>query len=341
MPVFYQKEKNGTIRCLVCPHRCLIANKKRGICGIRKNDNGELKLLTYGQAVGIHLDPIEKKPLFHFLPGKTALSFGTLGCNFRCDFCQNWTQSQIVKGPEMTERIISRYSESYSPQKIVDLALELKSPIIAYTYNEPIIFIEYALETMRLAHKAGLKNVWVSNGFINPKPRQALLGLLDGINVDLKSFSDNFYQKICGGRLAPVLESIRWFWGKKIWTEVTTLIVPGENDSEKEMEKIARFLKGLSPNIPWHITAFHPDYKMLDRPKTSAQSLVTAWEIGKKTGLNFVYLGNIIDQEHTATYCPQCGQILIKRGLLKTEITDNFNQGLCRRCGYQIPGVWQ
>jgi len=341
MSVFYQKEDKETIRCLVCPHRCLIANGKRGICGVRKNDNGKIKLLTYGKAAGMNLDPIEKKPLFHFLPGSYALSFGTLGCNFRCDFCQNWTQSQIVKGPGMTKRIINRYSKNYDPQEIVNLAIKLKSPTVAYTYNEPIICIEYALETMKLAKKANLKNIWVSNGFINPKPRKTLLGLLDGINVDLKSFDNNFYQKICGGKIKPVLESIKWFWENKIWIEVTTLIIPGENDSEKELKQIAQFLKDISPDIPWHLTAFHPDYRMLDKPATPSSKLISGWEIGKKAGLNFVYIGNVVDEKHSSTYCPKCHKLLIRRGPVKTEITSNFENGRCKNCNYKIPGVWQ
>ncbi len=346
MKSFFKLEKEGVIRCLACPHHCLLAEGQRGICGVRINQNGELRLLVWGKAVGMHPDPIEKKPLFHFLPGTKALSFGTLGCNFACRFCQNWFQSQApkkIRNLGKTDQVldlINQVSQDYQPEAIVALAQELGCPTIAYTYNEPVIFLEYALATMKLAKKKGLRNIWVSNGFISREAFEAIKDYLDGINIDLKSFHPDFYRRLCSARLEPVLENIARFWQNKIWIEVTTLIIPGENDSAEELEKIARFLFQISPDLPWHVTAFHPDYQMLDKPVTPREKLIEAWRIGKRLGLNYVYLGNIIDQEHSSTYCPNCRQLLISRdGYQLIEIV-GLNQGQCRFCGQKIAGVW-
>lgn len=281
------------IYCSACCHHCAITPGKVGLCGVRKNVNGRIKLLVYGKAVGMHLDPIEKKPLYHFLPGSKVLSFGTLGCNLGCDFCQNWFQSQSAKETKNIENLINQTSEDFSPEKIVNLALKLKSPAIAYTYNEPTVFFEYALDTMILAQKQGLKNIWVTNGYMSQKTRKLILPYLDAANIDLKSFNPRFYQKICKAKLEPVLENIRWFFEKRVWIELTTLIIPGENDSLKEFKAIANFIKDISPEIPWHISAFYPNYKMTDKLPTPKEKIYKAAAIGKQAGLKFVYPGNI------------------------------------------------
>lgn len=343
MRIFFKKEKGRAIRCLACSHHCLIADDQRGICGVRLNRDGQLELVTWGKAVGMHLDPIEKKPLFHFLPGTKALSFGTLGCNFSCRFCQNWSQSQSPKEAQKDElfQLVDQLSDDYSPEEIVALAQKLDCPTIAYTYNEPVVFLEYALTTMKLARRKGLKNVWVSNGFISQEAFEVIKDYLDGINIDLKSFNPDFYRRLCSARLEPVLENIARFWRNKIWVEVTTLIIPGENDSPEELEKIAHFLFQISPGLPWHVTAFHPDYQMLDKPVTPKEKLFEAWKIGKKAGLHYVYVGNIVDQEHSSTYCPSCGRLLIRRdGYQLAEIV-GLKQGGCQFCQQKITGVWQ
>ena len=338
---FFERAHDNTIRCLACNHYCLIASAKTGLCGVRKNENGKLKLLVENLAVGLHLDPIEKKPLFHFLPGQTALSFGTLGCNFSCAFCQNWEQSQIIK--TSTKNLITEFSREISPEEIVNLALKMKTPAIAYTYNEPTVFVEYALKTMILAKKNGLKNVWVSNGFISKETRSTILPYLDAINIDLKSFSEDFYQKVCGGKLKPVLENIKWFWKNKVWTEITSLLIPGQNDSEKELTQTAIFLKTVSKNIPWHLSAFTPNYKMIDTPPTPLVTLLKAYEIGKKEGLNFIYVGNVSTHyQFFSTFCPHCNELLLRRpNHIDTEITENFKNSKCLNCGEKIAGVWK
>jgi len=343
MKPFFEKEKRGIIRCLVCSHYCLIADGRRGICGVRLNRDGRLELMVWGKAAGMHSDPIEKKPLFHFLPGVKALSFGTLGCNFGCRFCQNWFQSQSPKKIENKElfQLIDQLSENYSPEELVALAEKWHCPTIAYTYNEPTIFLEYALATMKLAKKKGLKNIWVSNGFISQETFKAIKNYLDGINIDLKSFDSDFYRRLCSARLEPVLENIARFWRNKIWVEVTTLIIPGENDSPEELEKIAHFLFQISPDLPWHVTAFHPDYQLLDKPATPRKKLIETWQIGKKAGLNYVYLGNIIDQEHSSTCCPNCSRLLIRRDGYNLVKMIGLRDGECQFCHQKIAGVWR
>ncbi|MEW5897055.1 MAG: AmmeMemoRadiSam system radical SAM enzyme, partial [Nanoarchaeota archaeon] len=292
----FKKEKNK-IRCLACSHKCLIPEGKRGICGVRENINGELQLLVYGKVAAVHVDPIEKKPLYHFLPGTEIYSLGTVGCNFRCSFCQNWQISQ--------ERKI--IGEDLPPKKIKEEAGSL--PSIAYTYTEPAIFFEYAYDTAKLLKNK--KHVFVSNGYFSDEAIEKM-GFVDAINIDLKSFSDEFYKK-CGARLEPVLKNIKKIYEKGIWLELTTLLIPGENDSETEIRNIARFIASINKEIPWHISAFHPEYKMLDKKSTSFQDLLKADKIAKEEGLSYVYLGNVRSIEHNSTYCPKCRQLVIKR----------------------------
>jgi pyruvate formate lyase activating enzyme len=339
----YQKLPKKMVRCQACSWHCQLAPGKTGICGVRQNLNGDLYLLVYGQALGMQADPMEKKPLFHFLPGQSVLSFGTFGCDFDCQFCQNWEQSQSTKKipPQDQVQFINQYSQEFSPQEIVNLAQKQHLPAIAYTYNEPAVFFEYALDTMKLAKKAGLKNVFVSNGFESEQTFKQLKGYLDAINIDLKSFQPEFYQRICKAKLEPVLANIKKFFHAGIWVEITTLIIDGHNDSSQELNKIARFIRSVSPNIPWHVTACHPDYQMLDIKPTPARTLFKAYDIGKKCGLNFVYVGNILDTKHSATYCPYCQAELVSRSWHQTKIIKlDLKTGKCKSCHKKIPGVW-
>lgn len=307
--ILFKKLANNCVRCTACNHYCKIPQNKTGICGVRKNIKGMLYLLVYGRAIAINIDPIEKKPLYHFVPGTEILSFGTVGCNFKCDFCQNWDISQKIKelksrrfrnaGVPIKASVVSSTKEEFDwgqdwpPNKIVKFAKENKIPSIAYTYNEPAIFFEYAYDTAKLAKKAGLKNVYVSNGYESREARQKIAPYLDAINIDLKSYDQKFYQKYCGGQLEPVLENIVQFYKLGIHIEITTLIIQGKNDSKTNLTKIAKFIASLDKKIPWHISRFFPAYKMLDVKITPESTLENAREIGKAAGLEYVYIGNI------------------------------------------------
>jgi pyruvate formate lyase activating enzyme len=255
-----KKFKGDTVECLACSHGCKIQPDKTGICGVRKNIDGKLKLLVYGRASAINVDPIEKKPLFHFLPGTDIFSIGTVGCNFRCAFCQNWDLSQFHKSNDTTA--IEKAGKKLMPEEIVDYCLANNIPSVAYTYNEPAIFFEYAYDTAKLAHEKGLKNVYVSNGFENRKALEKIRPYLDAINTDLKAWNPEFYLKICGGRIEPVKKNIKWIWEQGIWEEVTTLIVTNQNDSEDDLKSIADFLVNISPDLPWHISTLRPLKKL-------------------------------------------------------------------------------
>lgn len=278
----YKKERDK-VRCLVCAHKCLIDEGSVGICGVRKNIKGELFLLVYGRVVSMNADPIEKKPLFCFLPGSKAFSIGTIGCNFKCGFCQNFEISQLseIAGHEM------------SPEEIVERALKTGCKSIAYTYNEPAIFIEFVKDTAILAKKKGLKNILVTNGYLSEECFDFISEYIDAMNIDLKSFSDSFYRKICKARLQPVLDTIARAYKKGIHIELTTLLIPGENDSDEELRKIAEFIARVDKNIPWHISRFFPMYKMAGKKATPLESLRKAEKIGKEAGLRYVYVGNI------------------------------------------------
>ncbi len=338
----FKKLDHNWIQCLACHWYCRIPPGKIGICGVRENLNGKLNLMVENQAVGLHPDPVEKKPLYHFLPGSKALSFGTLGCNFACDFCQNWFQSQSPKRKTRKEvlRLISQYSENISPKQIVKLAQDLNCLSIAYTYNEPAVFIEYALATMAEAKKAGLKNVFVTNGFESKESFELAKDYLDAANIDLKSFKPDFYQKICHAKIEPVLENIKRYFQAGVWIELTTLVIPGLNDSVFELEQIAKFIAGISQDIPWHTTAFHPDFKMLDKKPTGLAKLKQAWQIGKKAGLKYVYTGNVFDPQHSATFCPSCGKLLISRNEFFVANVVGIKEGKCQYCQAKIAGVW-
>lgn len=324
----YKKLKDKKVRCNLCNHRCLISPGKRGICFVRENKNGSLYSLVYGLALAANIDPIEKKPLYHFQPGTESFSIATAGCNFRCEFCQNWNISQITKGPG--GQIIGK---KLLPEEVVKRAKRTGCASIAYTYTEPTIFFEYAQDTAKLAKKEGITNVFVTNGYQTPETIKEMAKFVDAANIDLKSFSEKFYQKVCGARLAPVLESIKLMHKSGIWIEVTTLVVPKQNDSKKELTQIAQFIAKIDKNIPWHISRFHPDYKMLDSYPTPIETLEMAYEIGKKAGLKYVYLGNIITEDKENTYCPKCENLAIRRVGYSTEILGVDKKGKCAKCG--------
>lgn len=279
------KKENGKIRCSACSQRCLISEGKTGICGVRKNIKNKLYLLVYGRVASMNIDPIEKKPLYNFLPNTYSFSIGTIGCNFRCDFCQNFEISQIGKEGTI-------FGEKITPKEIVKKAIQAKCKSISYTYNEPAIFIEFVKDIAKIAKEKNLKNVLVTNGFFTKESFNYISDYIDAMNIDLKSFNDKFYKKICGARLEPVLETIKMAYEKGIHIELTTLVIPGENDSEKEFEKIAKFITSVDKNIPWHISRFFPMYKMLGEEITPISTLKKAEKIGKKY-LSYVYIGNI------------------------------------------------
>lgn len=346
----FEKLKNNIVRCTACAHYCQIMPGRTGICGVRLNKAGELYLLVYGKAAAANLDPIEKKPLFHFLPGTEIFSIGTVGCNFGCDFCQNWDLSQSSKIAQQKikdskERILQlgklvEYGQNLPPQKIVEYCVKNSIPSIAYTYNEPVIFFEYIYDTAKLAHEKGIKNVFVSNGYESKEAMEMIHPYLDAINIDLKSFNEKFYQKTCKAHLEPVLENIKRVIKMKIWLEVTTLVVPDENDTDQELRSIAKFIADVNKGIPWHVTAFHPQYKMDDKPSTTPESLQRAYAIGKKAGLKYIYTGNVFDLEHQSTYCPKCGQLLIGRDW-HTITESRIKDDKCPNCNTKIEGVWK
>ncbi|MFH1854558.1 MAG: AmmeMemoRadiSam system radical SAM enzyme [Candidatus Omnitrophota bacterium] len=287
--MFYESLSGERVRCSLCAHRCEIVPGKFGICGVRKNQDGKLYTHVYGEVIASHVDPIEKKPLYHFLPGSLSYSIATIGCNFKCSFCQNWEISQLSKRGED----VSGYE--LKPEEVVSEAKKNKCKSISYTYTEPTIFFEYAYDTAKLAKEAGLANIFVTNGYMTEKPLETIKPYLDAANIDLKSFSEDFYQKMCGAHLEPVLNSIKTMKRLGIWVEITTLVVTGKNDKEEEFKDIAEFIRSVDPEMPWHISRFHPDFKYLEAEPTPAETLKMAKEIGMKAGLKYIHLGNVIE----------------------------------------------
>lgn len=327
----YKKLADKTTRCLNCAHNCLVSPGKRGICGVRENIDGKLYALNYGKAIACHIDPIEKKPFFHFLPGSYSLSIATVGCNFSCKNCQNWDISQ---GSKPDKPILG---EDLPPEEIVKLALKNKLPSISYTYTEPAVFSEYALETMKLAKKKGLKNNWVTNGFWSEELFNLIWPYLDAANVDIKSFSDDFYKENCGGRLQPVLDTLKRLKAKKIWVEITTLVIPTLSDSEKMFKDIAKFIKEeLDSETPWHITQFSGaiSWKLQHLPETPVETLEMGWKIGKEAGLKYVYIGNVPGLPMEDTFCPKCGALCIDRTNYLVHRHDK--NGKCPKCGEKL-----
>ena len=330
--LFYEN-LDGKIRCHLCNHHCVIKEGKRGICGVRENRAGKLYSLVYGKSVAADSDPIEKKPFFNFYPGTTAYSIATVGCNFHCLNCQNWEISQMSKGKE--GKIIGK---ELLPEDIAAKAKEAGCKSIAYTYTEPTIFFEYAYDTAKLAHEEGIKNVFVTNGYTSSEAIKEIAPFLDAANVDLKGFSEDLYHKLCGAKLQPILDNIRLYKELGVWVEVTTLIIPGYSDDEHQLEEIAGFIKGVGEDIPWHVTAFYPAFKLLDIPPTPAKSLKMARDIGLKAGLRYVYEGNIPGEGGENTYCYSCGELLIKR--YGFDIMDNtLTGGKCPKCKTGIDGI--
>lgn len=331
--LLYEKLEDKLVHCYLCAHSCRIAEQKFGFCGVRQNINGILYTHVYAQPCAMHVDPIEKKPLYHFLPGSSAFSIATIGCNFRCGFCQNWeiSQARIKDGVRLNDAEVL-------PEEIVGVALENNCRSISYTYTEPTIFFEYAYETAKLAKAKGLYNNFVTNGYMSREALTMIKPYLDAANVDLKFFKDSSYRKICGASLKPVLDSIKLMKELGIWVEVTTLVVTGENDSEEELEGIAKFLAGVDRNIPWHISRFHPDYKFTDRAATAETTLKKALEIGEKAGLTYIYVGNVWGWGND-THCHSCKKLLIKREVFSV-LEYNIKAGKCTFCNTVIPGLF-
>lgn len=347
--ILYEKMGQNMVRCGVCEHCCAIREDGLGICRTRKNVAGKLYSLVYGDVIAAHVDPIEKKPLYHFLPGSLAYSIATAGCNFRCLHCQNYEISQasqlVSKSVSQESKIqnptphLMRGKIQNQPSRIIKTAIKNKCQSIAYTYTEPTVFVEYALDVMKLAKENGLKNVWVSNGYYTPQTFETILPYLDAINIDLKFITEADYQKVCGAELGPVLRNIENCFKNNVHLEVTTLIIPSINDQAAYLKKIADFLVRTSLDIPWHISAFHPAFKLSYLPATSDSILEKAYHIAKNAGLNYVYLGNTTLNLGQDTRCPACDELLIERSSfsLKTHLKNN----LCPRCGVLIPGVFQ
>jgi pyruvate formate lyase activating enzyme len=325
----YYKKEDSYIVCLLCKHYCKLKDEKIGVCGVNKNENGELKNLVYGHLAALNLDPIEKKPLYHFLPSSLSLSFGTVGCNFQCPFYQNWHISQ--------NHIVNE-NEYVSPEKIVDLAINNGAKSISYTYNEPTVFYPYAKDVGVIAKQKGLKNIFVSNGYESNEVIEDMSSWVDAINIDLKCWNEEYYKKHLKGGLKGVIETIKNISKTHIWIETTTLIIEDNNSSSQELENIANFLASVSRDIPWHISAFYPNYKMQDTVSTSIGVLKNAYEIGKKAGLKYIYIGNV--PIGSSTKCPKCNEELIKRDGYKLYFNKIENSS-CSKCVENIEGVWE
>ena len=331
---YYRHLSDGKLECRLCPRFCRLANGQRGFCFVRQNLDNRMFLTTYGRSSGFCIDPIEKKPLNHFLPGTSVLSFGTAGCNLGCRFCQNW---DISKSREM-----DRLMERASPDQIARAARDLDCRSVAFTYNDPVIFAEYAMDIAQACHEQGIRTVAVSAGYITEEARGDFYSHMDAANIDLKAFTESFYKKQCYGHLEPVLETLKFLKNETdVWFEVTTLLIPGENDSEPELHRAAEWMmEHLGPDVPWHFTAFHPDFKLVHRPPTPSRTLVRAREIAMGKGLRYVYTGNIHDSNGGSTWCPNCKQLLIERNwyeLGSYELEGNR----CRHCQHVIPGIFE
>lgn len=329
---------DGVVRCTACAHRCIIKPGHRGICQVRFNKNGELRV-PWGYVAALQIDPVEKKPFSHFFPSSDALSFGMLGCDFHCDYCQNWLTSQTLRDPKAD--IGAQYIREISAEKLVDIALQNNAPILVSTYNEPLITTEWAVEIFKRGKKAGLDCAYVSNGNATLEALQMLQPYLDAYKVDLKSMQDKNYRKL-GGVLKNVLDTIQHAHQLGIWVEVVTLVVPGFNDDPKELWDAARFITSISPDIPWHVTAYHPDYHMLDNHATPVETLQTAADIGQEAGLNYVYAGNIPGRVGSLenTYCPHCQELLVSRRGFVIRDYKITAKGTCLKCGTRVAGRW-
>lgn len=336
VPTHYWEERpNGRVQCNVCPNFCRLAEGQRGACFVRMNQGGRVVLTTYGRSSGFCVDPIEKKPLNHFLPGTPVLSFGTAGCNLACRFCQNWDISK--------SREIDTLADAAAPERIAQAAQELGCPSVAFTYNDPVIFMEYAIDIARACRARGIKTVAVTAGYINPEPRKEFFAWMDAANVDLKAFTERFYEQICGASLENVKETLIYLKHEtRVWFELTTLLIPGENDGDEELQAMTRWVaSALGVDVPMHFTAFHPDYKMLDVPSTPPQTLSRARAIALKNGLRYVYTGNVHDPDGGSTYCHACGEKLIGRDWFELSDWNLTPGGACRFCHTPCAGVFE
>ena len=331
--MYYRQIGDGLVQCQLCPSHCPLSKGSRGLCRVRENRDGVLYTLVYGNPCAVHNDPIEKKPLFHFLPGTTALSIATAGCNLHCLYCQNWAISQVP--PEETENI------ALPPEEVVRYALEAGSQTIAYTYSEPAIFYEYMLDTAKAARPKGLRNVVVSAGYIDPDPLRELCHAVDAIKIDLKGFNEEFYQEVCFGSLEPVLEAIKIVHEEGIYLEILNLMVPTLNDEEGELREMARWIvEKVGPDVPTHFSRFYPTYKLTNLPPTPVETLERARAIAIEEGINYAYIGNVPGHPGNNTYCSACGKVIIARmgfAVMENHIID----GKCEYCGTPIPGVWE
>ncbi|MCB9717539.1 MAG: AmmeMemoRadiSam system radical SAM enzyme [Myxococcales bacterium] len=331
---WWHRLPDGRVQCDLCPRECKLRDGQRGFCFVRMNQGEQMALASYGRASGFCVDPIEKKPLNQFLPGSSVLSFGTAGCNLGCRFCQNWDISKA--------RANDRLTDTATPERIADAALAAGSRSVAFTYNDPVIFAEYAIDTAAACHERGLKTVAVTAGYINPQARPAFFGCLDAANVDLKAFTERFYHKLCFAHLQPVLDTLRWVKREtEVWLEVTTLLIPGHNDDDDELDRLCEFMVSeLGPEVPLHFSAFHPDFKMHDVPRTPAATLQRARDKALRHGLHYVYTGNVYDTEGQSTYCPGCGQRVIEREWYRLGEYRLDEHGRCLGCGHPLHGVY-
>ncbi|MBN2543174.1 AmmeMemoRadiSam system radical SAM enzyme [bacterium] len=331
--IWYKKLEGGDVQCVLCPRRCIIPEGMRGHCKARVNIDGKLRAITYGKPVAVHVDPIEKKPLFHFLPTTAAFSLAPVGCNLNCNFCQNWTISQTYPEEE------NHYN--LPPEGIVKNALETGCKTIAYTYTEPTVHYKYMYDACKLAHENGLKNVFVTCGYINEEPLRELCKYMDGAAITLKGYSPGFYEDYCNATLEPVLRTLKIMLEEGLWVEIINLVIPDANDDMDDIREMCIWIRdSLGSDIPLHFTRFHPDYQLRDRPPTPLETLENAYRIAKEVGLKHVYLGNVRGKEGESTFCPNCGKLLIKRvGYMISDM--NIENGKCKFCGEKIAGVWE
>ena len=332
---YWHSLADGRVQCDLCPRECQLRDGQAGLCFVRSNRGGAVVLDSYGRSSGFCVDPIEKKPLHHFLPGTPVLSFGTAGCNLACGFCQNWDMSK--------SRQTQTLSVAAAPEAIAQRAQELGCRSIAYTYNDPVVFLEYARDTASAGRALGLRNVAVTAGYISAAARPEFFSVMDAANVDLKAFSDDFYRQLCKGHLQPVLDTLVYLKEEtQVWVELTTLLIPGQNDSDQELDRLTGWVvEHLGPDVPLHFTAFHPDYKLLDVPPTPAATLARARRIAKGNGVRYAYTGNVHDREGGSTFCPACGELLIERDWYRLGRWNLDPQGRCRFCASPCAGVFE
>jgi pyruvate formate lyase activating enzyme len=329
---FYKKYPDREIECILCPRFCKLGDKERGYCGVRENIGGTYYTLVYGKACAIHIDPIEKKPLFHFLPSSSALSLAAAGCNVNCKFCQNWEISQVR--PEQIRHL------DFPPESVAQVAEKNQCPVVAYTYSEPVVFYEYMYDASLEGRKKGIKNVVITGGHINPEPLVELMKVVDAIKVDLKAFNQDFYAQYVRGELQPVLEAIKIIAQSKVWLEIVYLVIPTLNDTPEEIRRLSQWiLKEIGPEVPIHFSRFHPMYLMKNLPPTPVSTLEQVHQVAVKEGLRYVYIGNVAGHKYENTFCPNCKNIVIKRTVYQIQRIE-IEDGKCKFCGNQIPGIW-